>query len=270
MKNNNCCGSLNKVLLNISAVIFIIFVVALTVFVGASIQNKIKQTKYVGQGIQPTNTISITETGEIFAKPDLAKVSFSVVTEAKNVADALSDNAGNMNNVINFIKSEGVLEKDIKTTNFSIYPRYEYEKGETESYYPSGKRTLVGYEVSQQLTVNIRDLEKVGEIIEGTTNAGANVVGDLQFTIDNQEELKKQARAQAIEKAKNKAKEIASQIGVNLARITNFSENAYYPSPLYESKAPSLGIGGGGETPQIQTGENKISVTIVITYELSN
>jgi len=92
-------------------------------------------------------------------------------------------------------------------------------------------------------------------------------VGDLQFTIDKQDELKSQARKEAIEKAKVMAKEIAGQLGVKLVKITNFSENAVapIPSPYFMEKAK-----GGGEvgTPQIQTGENKIEVQVSITYEI--
>jgi len=169
-----------------------------------------------------------------------------------------------MNSVIEAIKSQGVEEKDLKTTNFSISPRYEwYEKSEI---YPARKRVLVGYEVNQTLQVKIRDLTKIGNIIQVATKAGANQVGDLQFTIDKQDELKSQARKEAIEKAKVMAKEIAGQLGVKLVKITNFSENAIapIPYPYFMEKAMS----GGAETPQIQTGENKIEVQVSITYEI--
>jgi len=169
-----------------------------------------------------------------------------------------------MNSVIEAIKSQGVEEKDLKTTNFSISPRYEwYEKSEI---YPAGIRVLVGYEVNQTLQVKIRDLTKIGNIIQVATEAGANQVGDLRFMIDKQDELKSQARKEAIEKAKVMAKEIAGQLGVKLVKITNFSENATapIPYPYFMERA----MGGGAETPQIQTGENKIEVQVSITYEI--
>jgi len=191
-------------------------------------------------------------------------IDFSVVGEKKTVIEAMAENTKKMNSVIEAIKSQGVEEKDLKTTNFSISPRYEwYEKSEI---YPAGKRVLVGYEVNQTLQVKIRDLTKIGNIIQVATKAGANQVGDLQFTIDKQDELKSQARKEAIEKAKVMAKEIAGQLGVKLVKITNFSENAIapIPYPYFMEKAMS----GGAETPQIQTGENKIEVQVSITYEI--
>jgi hypothetical protein len=125
----------------------------------------------------------------------------------------------------------------------------------------------VGYEVTQSLEVKIRNMEKIGNIIEGATAAGANEVGDLQFTIDKQDELKSQARKEAIEKAKAKAKEIADQLGVKLVKITNFSENEVLPvpRPYFMEKVATEEKAG---TPQIQTGENKIEVQVSITYEI--
>ena len=181
-----------------------VFLTMLTIAEMIDIRDKIQITG---------NTITVFDSGEIYAKPDLALSTFSVVTEAKTVGEAMDENAKKMNDIIYFIKEQGVEEKDLKTTGFNLYPRYEYQKVETEIYpYPPGKRVLVGYEVTQSLEVKIRDMTKIGEIIQGTAENGANQVGDLQFVIDKQDELKAKARAQAIEKAKAKAEELASQL----------------------------------------------------------
>jgi uncharacterized protein YggE len=213
------------------------------------------------------NTITVSDTGEIYAKPDLVLTTFSVITEAKTVTEAMQENTKKMNAIIDFVKGQGVEEKDVKTASFNVYPRYEYQKVETEIYpYPPGKRVLVGYEVTQSLEVKIRDMEKIGDIIQGATDAGANQVGDLQFTIDKEEELKQQARAEAIKKAKEKAEKLAEQLGVKLVRITNFSENSVVPYYGFEKVATPMA--GGAEAPQIETGQNKISVTVTLTYEI--
>jgi len=251
----------------IFGIIGILFLAVLVVWFGVGISNKLKEGRYIGQEIETKNTITVSDTGEIYAKPDLAVANFSVITEAKQVAEAMSENTKKMNDIIDFIKKQGVEDKDLKTISFNIYPRYEwYEKEACVPPCPQGKRVLVGYEVRQSLEVKIRDMTKIGEIIQGATDAGANEVGDLQFTIDKQDELKKQARWQAIEKAKNKAKELALQLGVKLVRITNFSESSVMPvpRPYFMEKA----VGLGGEAPQIETGENKITVTVSITYEI--
>lgn len=240
-------------LLIILNILFIVLIISL----GVDIFNKVR--------VESDNIISVSATGEAYASPDLALTTFSVVTEAETVDSAISQNAEKMNAVIDYVKSQGVQDKDLKTTSFNIYPRYEwYEKGTCIPPCPSGRRVLVGYEVRQSLQVKIRDLQNIGQIIQGATDKGVNQVSDLQFTIDNQDELKNQARAQAVEKAKAKAKTLASQLEVKLVRITSFSESAAFPRyyALEESMAK------GGEAPQIETGENKIEVTISITYEI--
>lgn len=248
-------------------VVLSIFLMVVTVWFAVAIQNKIKEGKYIGQEIETKNTITVSETGKIYAKPDLALITFSVVNEAKTVTEAMSGNTKNMNAIISVMKDEGIEEKDLKTTSFSIYPRYEWQKIETEIYpYPPGKRVLIGYEVRQSLQVKIREMAKIGDIIQGATDAGANQVGSLQFTIDQEDELKKQARGQAIDKAKAKAQELAQQLGVNLVRITNFSESGV--APRFYGLMKEVAEGMGGEAPQIETGENLVSVTVSITYEI--
>ncbi|MCX6761127.1 MAG: SIMPL domain-containing protein [Candidatus Nealsonbacteria bacterium] len=268
-KDSCCCGghahnSLFKVFLGLAAV----FLFVLILYSAAGAFNKIKEWKYIGQGIEAKNTITISDSGEIYAKPDLAITSFSVITEAKTVAEAISENTKKMNAVTDAVKKQGVEEKDLKTINFSISPHYDYY--DTSKAYPyEGQRVLSGYDVTQSLQVKIRSLEKVGSIIQAAIDNGSNEAGDLQFTIDNQDELKKQAREEAIKKTKAKAEELASQLGVKLVRIVSFSDSNSVPYYHEMEKSSSIGMGGGGDTaPQIQTGENKIQVTVSITYEI--
>ena len=257
----------NKILFTGLLIILTVFLLALTVYTVVVIQNKIKEGRYIGQEIESRNTITVFGKGEVYTRPDLAITIFSVVTEKKTVSEALSENTEKMNTIIDSMKEQGVEDKDLKTTSFNIYPRYDWYN-ETR-FYPQGRRVLVGYEVRQSLQVKIRDMEKIGEIIQKATNAGANQVGDLQFTIDNEDEFKKQARGQAIEKAQDKAKELASQLGVRLVRIVNFSESGVVP--YYYGLEKIVGMGGSEETaaPTIETGENKIEVNVIITYEIN-
>lgn len=258
---HHCTGSKKKVILTLLTVLIVFFIV-LVFSTGMDVVNKVKEGKYIGQDVERKNSITISATGEIYARPDLGVITFSVINEAKIVTEAMAENTDRMNRVISAIKKQGVEDKDIKTTSFNIYPRYEY----TERGY--GERTIAGYEVTQRLQVKIRDLEKVGTIIEKATNAGANDVGGLQLTIDSQDELKEQARKQAIDKAKTKAQELTSQLGVKLGKITSFSESSYIP--YYGGERLYMeGLSGVADvTPDIQTGENKISVSVNIIYEI--
>jgi uncharacterized protein YggE len=266
-QNSKICGYEHKILFKSICIILIIFLSILTIYVLVSAQNKIKEGRYIGQEIESKNTITVSGTGEVYAKPDLALTSFSVRTEKKEVAEAMTENTKKMNAVINSVKEEGVEAKDLKTTSFNIYPRYEWQ-GKTE-FYPNGRRVLIGYEVKQSLEVKIRDMEKIGTIIRKVTDAGANQIGNLQFTIDQEDELKKQAREKAVKEAKEKAKELASQLGVKLVRIVSFNENRI--SPYYYGFKDSAATmeTADEEVPQIETGENKIEVNVNITYEIN-
>lgn len=207
------------------------------------------------------NTITVSATSEVYAQPDLALTSVGVVSEAKTVLKAMQYNTEKMNAIIAFIKNQGVEDKDLKTVNFNISPRYEWDE-------QWRNRILAGYEVSQSLQVKIRDLAKIGDIIQGATTAGANDVGSLQFTIDNEDALREEARNKAIQEAKENAKILASQLGVRLAKMINFSENGLTPVPYYSVALKEATGMGGGATPDIQTGENKISVTVALTYQI--
>lgn len=239
-----------------------VFLIVLSVYFYIGAQNKIKEGRYIGQDIASTKTITVSDSAEVFAKPDLGLINFSVFNEARTVDLALNENAKKMNAVIEAVKESGVEDKDLKITVFNIYPRYNYLP-------ETGRRVFAGYEVRQTLNLKIRNLEKISQIIEGATNAGANEVGNLTFTIDNQDELKKQARGEAIEKAKKKAQELARQLGVQLVRISGFYEGGqnFYPESYATDRA--IGLGGSESIPQIETGENKIEVSVSITYEIN-
>jgi uncharacterized protein len=209
------------------------------------------------------NTIYVTGTAELYATPDVGLVNISVLTENKDLSVASNEASEKMNTVIVFLKTEGVEQKDIKTTGFNINPRYEWNN-------ETGKRTLVGYEVSQTVNVKIRDLTKTGKIISESVSKGANDVSSLSFIVDNDDQLKEDVKNLAIKDAKEKAKNLEKSLGVKLNKIVNFSENSYSP---YVS---DYGYGGGmmkeamtsSVVPTIETGQNKLTSTVTITYSV--
>lgn len=209
------------------------------------------------------NLISVSGTGEVYVTPDIGSVSFSVLTENRDVSVASDENATKMNEIIEYIKSEEVENKDIKTAGYNISPRYEWNND-------TGKRTLVGYEVSQTISVKIRDLSKVGTIISSATSKGANDVSSLSFIVDDDEEAKAQAKELAIENAKEKAEDLERMLGVKMVRIVNYSEHSSgilgvtdYGYSVNESMRMASSI-----TPTIEVGENKITSNVTITYSI--
>ena len=270
-----CCGmdAGKKKILAAFGILFVVlinvFLLVFIVFWGVSAYSQVKRSRYIGQDIESQNTITVSATGEVSAQPDLATINFSVVTEAVTVSEAMDENSSKMNQIIAFAKGQGVEEKDLKTTNLSIYPRYEWRREGVYWPYPDGERRLVGYQITQTLEVKIRDMEKIGTIIQGATDLGVNQVGDLRFVIDDQDELKEQAREQGIDEAKAKAETLALQLGVELVKITNYSESGSSPIPrYYEFSAMEDSAGMGGGAPEIETGENKITVSVNITWEI--
>jgi uncharacterized protein YggE len=278
--NNMCCGNLKSARYLMGAL-----ALALTVYVAALAFNAIKSSKFVGRGTGGVNTITVSGNGDVYAKPDLAVMDFTVVSEAATVAAAMDDNTKKMNAIVDVAKSLGVAEKDLQTSGFNINPRYDIVKQMTPTaepttvtiavpttpiYYPDGKRVLAGYDITQTLTVKMRDLTKIGQIIQEITAAGANQAGDLQFTLDNPDSVKDQARGMAIEDAKAKAKTLAQQLKVNFVRISNYNEGGYTPvyQLNYAAKDVAAGVAENAPAPNIQTGENKVTVNVSLTYEI--
>jgi len=217
------------------------------------------QFQYLDQ--QNMNQITVSGEGKVYAQPDIALVSLGVTSQAVTVADATKNNIEKMNAVIAGVKALGVDEKDIQTTNYNLTPVY--------SSYLRGGSTLNGYKLEQDIQVKIRDFTKISEILSQSTTNGANLVGDLQFTIDNPEQFKEQARQQAIEQAKAKAQSLEKDSGIVLGKIVNIYEN--YAYPMYDSVKTMSALGGGMESapsPVIQPGQTEISVTINLSYRV--
>lgn len=226
---------------------------------------------YKSDNAQP-NTITVTGKGEALAKPDIATVSFSVFQESKAIADAQKIVTDKTNKAVDFLKNNGIAEKDIKTTGYNIYPQYDYLQAAacTSGFCPSGKQVLRGYQVTQSIDVKIRDISKAGTILSGLTDAGVNTVSGLTFSIDNQDAINAAARKDAIDDAQSKAKQLAKDLGVRLVRIVSFNENnGGYPVPMY-ANAKVLGMGAmdSASAPVVPTGENTITSNVTITYEI--
>lgn len=238
--------------------LLVLFLAVLVVSEIFSIGNKIKEGRYIGQGAQYKNTISISGEGKVLAKPDIGQVDLTVLSDAKTVAAAQKDNTEKMNKITQAMEDLGIAEADLKTVNYSIYPRYQYVRGKSE---------IIGYEVSQTLQVKIRNLDKVGEILEKAAALGANQISSLTFTFDDPEKLKSEARQKAIADAKQKAEDLVKTLGVKLGRLANFSESIIgEPMPIYAREG--LGVGGGGAAPEIQPGQNEVQVNVNLVYEI--
>jgi hypothetical protein len=207
---------------------------------------------------------SVIGSGTVYAKADIANISVGLKTGAKKTAaEATKESTTKMNNIIGELKKLSIEEKDIKTSDYNLSPVYNYTNDRGQE--------LVGYEVSQNLTLKIRDLNKIGDVIAKTTEQGANQVGNISFTIDDEFALKNQARELAINKAKEKAELIARQSGMKLGEIKSVFESSDAVSPIMYSNAKmelSSGAADQMAAPSIQTGQNEIKVDVTLVYEV--
>ena len=246
----------------------------LAILIAVIAVKELKSIAYVGKSDQIVNAITVSGKGEVVAIPDVATFSFSVTETAATVADAQIKSTTKITGALKALKDAGIVDKDVKTSSYSINPHYEYQEGVCTQSYPStckpGKSVLTGYDVGQTIEVKVRDLAKAGAIFGSIGSLGVQNVNGLSFSIDNPDMLKDQARSKAIAEAQQKALTLAQQLGVSLVRITNFNESGDQAYPIM------YGLGGGmmdakvasAPTPQIPTGDQKVTSNVSVTYEI--
>lgn len=225
------------------------------------------------KSIEPSSfrSFSVSAEGKVTALPDIAQFTFKVITEGgKNISDLQIQNTEKMNKAIEFVKSNNVEVKDIKTQSYNLKPRYQYYNCShpESSVAPCPPPEIVGYTITQTVLIKVRDFKKIGDILSGVIQNGANEVSQLSFTIDNSTIVQNQARNEAITKAKEKAISIAKAGGFKMGRLLSLEEGytPYYP---YETMK-----GMGGESaplaavPTIEPGSQEVTVTVTLKYEI--
>ena len=224
--------------------------------------NTVKEHDYIGISPKQTHSITIMGEGKVTGIPDVANIQLGYSIEKPTVAAAQKDNTDKMNAMIDKLKKDFKIDaKDIQTANYYISPVYDYN---------TGRQTLRGYSVSQNLNVKVRSMDNVSKIIGAAGAIGLNQVGNLTFEIDNPEKLKEEARAQALAQAKQKAETLANVVGVKLGKVVSFSEssNSSVPVPMYSADKAVLGMGGGGAAPSVEVGSNEITIIATVEYEI--
>jgi uncharacterized protein YggE len=203
-------------------------------------------------------TFSVLGEGKEVVVPNIAEIRIGVISEGLNLTTLQKENSEKMNRIINFLKEKGIDEKDIQTENYSVTPKYDYSKSPYR---------IVGYTISQDLRVKVRDLSKIGEILSQAVNYGANNVSGPSFTVDDKEVYLEKAREKAIKNAKEKAEKIAKTAGFKLGEIINIIESSpFEPIPVMLKE---MGAGGPlASQPQLEPGSQEIKVQVTITYEI--
>lgn len=250
----------------------VVLMIIASVYGAVRIVSEVKGLRFIGGGAPASNTITFDGKGEVFAAPDLATVNLTIRENAADVKDAQSKVTAKETAVLAFLDKSGIAKKDIKTESYNSYPKYDSVTPCYSYGMPCRQESpkIIGYETSEYISVKVRDLTKAGEIVKGIGAAGISEINGPDFTIENEDALKAQARKMAIEEAKTKAESLANDLGVRLVRIVNFSENGNYP--MYYGKGmmalDSVASPESAPAPALPTGENKITSNVTITYEI--
>lgn len=246
-----------------------IVLIILTVFLVVESIGGIKSLRDIDPAY---NSISVTGEGEAVSIPDIATFSFTVSADADVVSEAQGEVTKKMDAILDGLKKLGIEEKDIKTTNYSVYPKYTYPQIYciTTPCYPAREQVQDGYTVSHDISVKVRDTSKAGEALALAGQEGATGLSSISFTVDDPDKIIEEARTLAIKDAKEKAALLSKDLGVRLVRVVSFYDNTGGPMPYYAE-----GFGGDGmkatvsaPAPTIPVGENKVTVNITVVYEI--
>ena len=206
-------------------------------------------------------TVTVSATGTVSAEPDEAAIATGVTTEAKTARDAVSNNTLAMKKVIaELLKGQAIEAKDVQTTQFNVEPIYVYPQ--------EGKPPVItGYRVNNMLSVRIRKLEKLGEVLDQLVTVGANQMNGISFDVSKAETLKDEARKQAMANALRRAKLFAAASGAEVGEIMQISEDVsgFTPQPMMFGRAKNM---AADAAVPVERGSQQLEARVTATWKL--
>ena len=205
-------------------------------------------------------TFSLAAHGETNVAPDMATITLGVQTDDMTAAGALKANGAKMNQVMAALRKAGLADRDIQTSNLNVNPQYVYEQNQPPKFN--------GYQVTNQVTVTVRDLSRVGQAVDATVGAGANTVSGISFGLQNPQVAEDAARMDAVKALQAKADLYAKATGYRIVRLVNLSEGGGYtpapPMPMY-----AMAKRESADSTQVAGGELKVRIDVTATYEVA-
>jgi uncharacterized protein len=240
---------------------------ALAVFCSAAILAFSSLAPAQAENERPYRVLSLSGTGEVLARPDTASINSGVVSNAKTAQAALAANSAAMNSLFRELKAAGIADRDLQTSNFSIVPQYTPYDPKNPA--PQHER-IIGYQVSNGVTVRVRDLDRLGRLIDQMTTAGANRMNGISFYVDKTENLMEEARRKAMADVRRKADLYAEGLGVKLKRVLTISENVSQPGPqpMRAAGLMAMSEGASRKAAPVAAGEQSLSIRLSVTWEL--
>jgi uncharacterized protein YggE len=231
----------------------------LAVFLVAKTINTFAERDYIGKAVIDRDIITVNGEGKVTATPDLALLNLGVYSDGATVAAVQQSNTAKMNAIIDAMKKAGIKDADIQTSNYSLQPKIDWS---------NDRQRVIGYTLSQTVSVKVRDLTRVGDVLDSATGLGANDVNGVQFTIDDPSSLQDEARIKAIKDATKKAEALADATGLHLVKVVSFSESTPgVPMPLmYDARASNLAPEAA--KTQIEAGSLDVNTNVSVTFEV--
>lgn len=222
------------------------------------------------QSVDPFSyrTFSVVGKGEINTVPDIAQLTFSVLTEGgKEVEKLQKENSEKMNGLLEKTEQRGVAKEDIKTTNYQISPRYSSFRCKFGEECPPSE--IIGYTVRQTVTVKVRDFDILGALLTDAISAGVNSISGPYFKVEDEERAKSEAREEAIAEAKEKAKAMAKAGGFRLGKLLSIQERGV--QPIYMAREMGemmIAADESAPAPKIEPGSQEITASVTLTYRI--
>jgi uncharacterized protein YggE len=216
---------------------------------------------------EPSPRILVTGQGSVDLAPDMAILSLTLTREAETARIALDANSSAMKDVLAAMKAEGIEARDLQTSGFSIQPRYTYPAPRTSGDREAPK--ITGYTVRNSLDVRVRDIGKIGAILDLSVSLGVNEGGNIMFTNDDPSEAITQARVKATKNAMDKAKTLAGAAGVKIGRVLEISEQPFNPRPVPMARA-EMSLARSADAVPVATGENTYRVNVNVSYAIEH
>ncbi|CAH0265265.1 MULTISPECIES: SIMPL domain-containing protein [Stenotrophomonas] len=204
--------------------------------------------------------LNISANAEATRVPDVATLSAGVVTQAADGNSAMRQNAQQMDKVLAAIKAAGIAERDVQTSGVSLNPQYRYADNEAPK--------ITGYQASNTVSLKVRDIAKLGKVLDALAAQGANQINGPQFEIDQPEPVYDEARLAALKKAQARAQTYAKSLGLQVRRIVSISENSgggFRPMPMMRAQAAGMAM---DKATPVAPGESTVSVNLDVVFEL--
>jgi uncharacterized protein len=208
--------------------------------------------------------ISISGHGEVRVVPDLAVVTVGVTSQAATAREALDANTKSMKALLDTLKKAGIEDRDMATSNFSVSPRIDYNNSGSSSNNQPPK--VVGYDVNNMVTITVRKIDDLGELLDVAVSTGSNTINGISFSVSKPDDMLTEARKLAVRDARSKAETYAAAGGFKLGNIVSLSEGTAYQPPMpYMAKAARA---EAADAVPIAQGEQSLTIDVSINYEI--